>query len=450
VAATHPLPDPQRPRITPDTPVPFTQVPEPIWTDPSVKCFDRTLLGYLISWMWRHPGRFPEMWEIRRDLGKKQSGTITASMDRLERAGYLRITRRGRGNRYQAKLGYTLCTPGPRAPRQMTEEPRLPFHLEPEEKREKSRSEARKIALRSAKNRASQSPPPGPPYKEERDKEQPETVVVVDKPHLELPGEPADNQDEFLDLLRRSQELTPTSEEDLRVALGVFTTDQLDAAVTTLELARRVRGRSVPNFRYILGTAENLMKEAAAQTVQDQPLKRCPDFNRNPVPKYDPPPPPPTLGEIAEAFELAKTPGIAGHIWERRIGIWRKTGVLPAESDACTEAQEKPAESPPTTVSPQPAGSPNPIGPLNYTAGRDRRKIERPHGQGQRARQDLNLQPSDSKAESCKALCDNTIGSSGEEATIEMKIPRQGSALQAAPCSRARLPAETSPFPSQA
>jgi len=410
-------------------------VPESIWTDPAVSAFAVRVLGYLVAWMRLHPGRFPETKEIARDLGRTPA-SICAAIRLLERAGYLIIIRRGRGIRYHARLGYRLRTPGPRAVvcGGGDQQQGILFPLGDSGEAKKTRFGIKKNAVQNKEKPCSQPPPLTTPLIRSIEKQQPEPVAVF-APHREIPGNPPTEQEEIADLLERAQELTPTSPGDIQAALKVYTFDELDAAISALD-----DGRAVNNWGYVLWMAAKHKRDATPVPMQ----------NYNPGPKEEKLPEFPTEHDIADAFERAKEPGKVGEMWQRLIARWTRDGVISADPGTSSEAKERPAESPPSTVSPQPARSPNPIGPVNYTASRSPRKINRSNGEGQRARQDSNLQPSDSKAESCKALCDNTKESSGEEARIEMKIPQRGSDCKAEALLRARLPSASPPLRSQA
>ena len=111
-AARH-FPHVQRLHFDPEQILGFTQMPDPIWTDPSVSDLDVRVHGYLVCWLRLHPGRFPTACEIAAALIRAEC-TVRRAIQSLERAGYLILERCGKKSRYKASMGYRLKRPGPK------------------------------------------------------------------------------------------------------------------------------------------------------------------------------------------------------------------------------------------------------------------------------------------------------------------------------------------------
>ncbi len=354
-----------------DEPVNFTMMPDPALTDLSIGNLAFRVLGYCIRWMRLNNGRFPSTREIADDLGYKDLSSIRDALYENEDAGYLILGRRRRDSRHEAVLGYELVSPGPRLSAAGRSDGQGRLFPDDDDGGKNRARRRKKPRLTGEKNPLSLPPLNNPPKEAEKEK-QPEVVVVDSISSDESPI----TEDELVsELAKRAQELTPTSEQDIRAALRVYSTDELEDAIEQLQ------AKHVPCWAYVTGTAANLRKAAAAEVHVPPRAPAMQNYN-----------PAPTQGAVVEPVSP-----------EERRRMLEEYGWTPPRQRKWLETQrteKKPAAGPPTTDCPQPVGGTLPKLHLDYSTTAKSDQIKESKDTGQRARQDSNLQPSDSKSAS--------------------------------------------------
>jgi len=423
VGAALRFPDVQRPRFD-DEILSFTQMPDPIWTDPSVSDLEVRVHGFLVMWN-RHHGRFPTIREIARSLPgwkghSRAECTVSRALHDLERAGYLVLGRRSQETRYEASLGYRLKTPGPKpAARSRPERQEQLFPTERDsqpdvpEERATEDDRARSPARDGAQNCALFEPPLTTPLKEERETDRlagtregesgqsvlivsqetekaPEAAVLIKDYKRDAPADEVSAEEYLEDLNRRAIELFDVQVKEETVAQAVAQYGHV-AVDTALQKAEE-RTPQPEYWGWVLATLKNWKREDKLPEPAD------PRFWMG---NYNPPAPiepvtaagMPGPGELTELIKKAQGNGIDREWTRRFLRSWVAAGALdpdrlPADLlEGVSVPAPMPAEGvagrgPSLQTFPRPAGGPSPQA-LDYTVNNHSRQKKAPSGRGQ-------------------------------------------------------------------